>query len=266
MTRYRLRFSRQGKVRYLSAHDTATILERSVRRAKLPMAYSQGFSPHPKISFATALPVGFASTAELLDITLTEELEPAELQERFNKGLPEGFRIEGAAIADDQALKLGKVAAAADYLLRHKADWLPDALRSFMALDTYEFVRQFKGSERVDDLRPGVLSAESEGDTIEMRCLLDPKATRPTDVVVACAQLAGREVPHAYVERTQLLTRSGPPRRDAGLDGPPRRDAGLDGPPRRDAGLDGPPRRDAGLGGDLLLPIDETGVRQVVTR
>ena len=204
-TRYRLRWARYGKLRYLSANDLAMVLERSVRRAKLPLAYSQGFTPHPKISFATALPVGYGSVAELLDVTLTERLDPDEVKERFNAGLPDDLRMLGAAFLRDDAVKLGTAAAAADYSITHTGSWLPDALARFMALERYEFVRRFKGSERVDDLRAGVIDASTDGSTIEMRCALQPRAVRPTDVVSALAEIAGRPVPHVGVTRTRLL-------------------------------------------------------------
>lgn len=206
-TMYRLRWSRSGKIRYLSANDVATVFERSVRRSKLPLAYSQGFTPHPKISFATALPVGYGSSAELMDMTLTERLEPEEVKDRFNSGLPEDLRIEGVAFLEEGARKLGSAAAAADYRIEHPAAWLPPALETFMSLEKYDFVRRFKGEDRTDNLRAGVISATADATTIQMRCVLFPRAVRPTDVVTALAAIAERETPHVSVERIRLLTR-----------------------------------------------------------
>lgn len=206
MIRYRVRWSRTGKVRYLSAHDTASVFERATRRAKLLVAYSQGYSPHPKIGFATALPVGYASTAELMDVALIERIAESDLVDRMNASLPDGFRIEGACELGGSAVKLGRIAAASDYVLHHDAPWLPDALSTFMSLDTYGFERSFKGSTRVDDLRGGVFSATSDGSRTEMRCALMPRGVRPTDVVEALARIAGRDAPHVQVERVRLLT------------------------------------------------------------
>ena len=225
MSRYRVRWSRRGKLRYLSANDVDTVLERSVRRAKLPVAYSKGFTPHPKISFATALPVGYGSVAELMDMTLTETLEPDVVKERFNTGLPEDLRIEGVALLEDGTPKLGNIVSGADYEIAYEADWLPAALQRFMALESYDFVRRFKGDERTDDLRAGVISARANGELLEMRCLLQPKAVRPSDVVVALAQIAGEPAPHVTVERVRLLA-GGP---------------------------------------DALLPIDELGIHEAVS-
>lgn len=222
-TRYRVRWSRRGKVRYLSANDVDTVLERSARRAKLPVAYSRGFTPHPKISFATALPVGYGSVAELMDMTLTEALDPEGVKERFNAGLPEDLRIEGVALLEEGAPKLGNLVAAADYEIAHGCAWLPDALAAFMALDRFDFVRRFKGEDRVDDLRSGVLSTTTSG-VIAMRCVIQPRAVRPSDVVAAAAQIVEQPTPHVTIERVGLLT--------------------------------GDP--------DHLLPIDEHGIHEVV--
>ena len=206
MSRYRVRWSRRGKLRYLSANDVDTVLERSARRAKLPVAYSKGFTPHPKISFATALPVGYGSVAELMDMTLTETLKPELVKERFNAGLPEDLRIEGVALLADETPKLGNIVSGADYLIAYEVEWLPDALQRFLALESYDFVRRFKGDERTDDLRAGVISASANGELLEMRCLLQPKAVRPSDVIVALAEIAERPAPHVTIERVRLLT------------------------------------------------------------
>ncbi|MBA2725436.1 MAG: DUF2344 domain-containing protein, partial [Actinobacteria bacterium] len=94
--KYRLRWAKFGKLRFVSHHDEALIFERSMRRAGLPIAYSQGFTPHPKIAFGSGLPLGYGSEVELLDVELTESLDPAELIERFNGGLPHGFAVKRA--------------------------------------------------------------------------------------------------------------------------------------------------------------------------
>lgn len=205
MIRYRLRWSRSGKVRYLSAHDLASVFERATRRAKLPLVYSNGFSPHPKIGFATALAVGYGSSVELMDMTLLEPIDAGALRARMNEALPEGLRIEAATVLPQGATKLGRVAAASDYSIEHGCGWIPDALARFMSLEHYEIQRPFKGSVRRDDLRSGVVEAEADESSISMRCTLVPKAVRPSDVVAALADLAGREPPHVKIERVRLL-------------------------------------------------------------
>lgn len=204
--KYRLRWGKRGKLRFVSHHDEALIFERSVRRAGLPVAYSKGFSPHPKIAFGSGLPVGFASEVELLDIQLTEALPNEEIVSRFNSGLPAGIEILAASQLASGTASLGAAITAARYEVVCSEDWLPDALAGFMAMPSYELVRPYKGGVRRDDLRAGVLNAELESETIRFTCSIQPRSTRPSDVIAALAKITGRQTPAASYERTALLT------------------------------------------------------------
>ena len=88
----RMRFAKTGRARYISHLDLIRCFQRAVCRAKLPAAYSEGFHPHMQTSFATTLPLGFFSTAEQMDLELTEELPCDAVMERLNAVLPEGIR------------------------------------------------------------------------------------------------------------------------------------------------------------------------------
>lgn len=85
----RMRFAKTGRARYISHLDLIRCFQRAVCRAKLPAAYSEGFHPHMQTSFATTLPLGFLSTAEQMDLELTEELPCDAVMERLNAVLPE---------------------------------------------------------------------------------------------------------------------------------------------------------------------------------
>jgi radical SAM-linked protein len=208
--RYRLRWSKQGKLRFLSHHDIATVFERSVRRARLPLAYTQGFSAHPKIAFGSGLPVGYGSNVELLDIELTDDLDPDELRDRMNGGLPQGIRVERAERLLTKGVSLGELIVAADYEIDCDAPWLDEALERFVALDTYEFSRPYKGAMRVDDLRAGVVLAEPTTTGLRLRVRIKPRSTRPGDVMTALTKLAQvDELPVMSVRRTDLLGASG---------------------------------------------------------
>ncbi len=97
MKRIRIQFSKEGALRYISHLDLHSLWERSTRRASLPLAYSQGFHPQPKIQLASALALGFASNAELVDIWLqdNDEWQLDELQTRLQEALPSGIQITG---------------------------------------------------------------------------------------------------------------------------------------------------------------------------
>lgn len=92
----RMRFSKTGRAKYISHLDLIRCIQRAVVRAGLPAAYSEGFHPHMQTAFATTLSLGFTSTAEILDLTLTEELPASQVMARLNQALPEGIHMEEA--------------------------------------------------------------------------------------------------------------------------------------------------------------------------
>ena len=92
----RLRFTKQGKVRFVSHRDVARAVERAIRIEALPVAFTQGFSPRPKVSFGLALAVGHESRAEYLDLELRDPIDPAELPAALSAALPDGLDVTGA--------------------------------------------------------------------------------------------------------------------------------------------------------------------------
>ena len=88
-----VRYAKRGKMRFASHLDVARAFERGVRRAGLPIAYSAGFTPHPKISYAGGAPTGVASEAEYLSLTLTSRTEADSVRGRLNAALPDGIDV-----------------------------------------------------------------------------------------------------------------------------------------------------------------------------
>ena len=84
--RLRVRYAKRGRLRFTSHRDFSRAFERAVFRARIPMAYSSGFNPHPRISYAGAAPTGSASEAEYLEIALAEVVDPARVARRSRRG------------------------------------------------------------------------------------------------------------------------------------------------------------------------------------
>src|SRR3712207_7269815 len=91
--RLRLRFAKRGRLRFASHRDFQRSFERALRRSGVPMAYSSGFSPHPRISYANAAPTGAASEAEYLEIALAAPCNPAQVRAALDAALPPGLDI-----------------------------------------------------------------------------------------------------------------------------------------------------------------------------
>src|SRR3954464_13341272 len=95
-TTIRIRFSKLGKIRFTSHRDVARIWERALRRASVPVAYTQGFSPHPKLSFGLALSTGHESLGEYLDVDLAEPVDVESIPARLDPCLPVGLHVQAA--------------------------------------------------------------------------------------------------------------------------------------------------------------------------
>ncbi len=93
MSQYRLTFKKGKGIRFISHLDMVKLLERAVRRAVIPISFSQGFNPHPKMSFALPVPVGVTADEEYIDMELREDWDNEKLKERLNANLPPEMRI-----------------------------------------------------------------------------------------------------------------------------------------------------------------------------
>jgi radical SAM family uncharacterized protein/radical SAM-linked protein len=128
VTRIRVTYSRLGEARFLGAKEVATLFGRAVRRARLPVAYSQGFHPLPRLSFGPALPVGIESEEEFLDIELSEVLAAAEVKERLGVELSRGFTVYWAEAIDLRAPSIDASIEGYRYVVA--LDSLPEAKRT----------------------------------------------------------------------------------------------------------------------------------------
>ena len=164
MQRLRLRYAKRGRLRFTSHRDVARAFERALRRAGVPMAYSQGYSPHPKISWAGAAPTGVASEAEYVELQLVERVAPEVLREELDTALPAGIDVLTAVEADAQPL--------ADQLevSRWRIDLpgtgvaeLRDAVSAVLAADSVPVERMTKNGRRTIDARAALVSAEVLG-------------------------------------------------------------------------------------------------------
>ena len=127
--RLRITFGKQGTMKYTGNLDTAKIWERVLRRAQIPVLYSKGFTPRPRMQFATATPLGITSDCELLDVWLRESLVPAELPERLIAVSPSDLRIANVTEVPVASPSLPTLVRAAQYRI-HFPDGLSPGLLS----------------------------------------------------------------------------------------------------------------------------------------
>jgi radical SAM-linked protein len=150
-------FTKQGWLRYVGHLDMAKAWERILRRAELPVAYSQGFHPQPKLQFASALPVGCASTAEVADVALSQSLTPEAVLQALAPQLPDGLQVLSIVPVSLDAPALQAALQSAEYRLSIETSEPPEVLgqRVQDLLKAASLPRQRRGKSY--DLRPLIL-------------------------------------------------------------------------------------------------------------
>ncbi len=156
-----VRYAKRGKMRFASHLDVARAFERGVRRADLPIAYSTGFTPHPKISYAGGAPTGVASEAEYLSLTLTSPAEADDVRERLNAALPDG--IDVIAVTEDSGGLPASRLTASEWqvaLPGLPADNVVPVVEEFLALTEAPVERLTSKGMRRMDARAAVVSLD----------------------------------------------------------------------------------------------------------
>ena len=129
MQRLRLRFSRGEELKYVSHLDLMRLWERALRRAGIPIAYSEGFSPHPRISLAAPLPIGVTSEAELMDVVVQKVVSPYFFMQNTKPQLPRGMEVFEVLQVPLTAPSLQSQAQFIDYRVSDRSDRTADEIR-----------------------------------------------------------------------------------------------------------------------------------------
>ncbi len=174
----RLTYSKTGLIRFTSHRDLLRNFFRAFARAGWPLAFSRGFSPHPRVEFCPPLKVGMEGENELLDVELEEPVEPSSAVERLNQTLPRGMEVREAAVLPAGSPSLSKTIRGAEYLVELTPVFklTPDDLAGF--LSTAEvWVERRKGREvKKVDVRAGVAVLELDENKGELKIFLEGSA------------------------------------------------------------------------------------------
>jgi radical SAM-linked protein len=207
----RIRYAKRGRLRFTSHRDVARAFERAIRRAELPIAFSAGFSPHPKISYAGAAPTGAASEAEYLEIGLAETSEPADVRGALDAALPAGIdilEVVDAAAAGPGSLAEGIEASRWRVVLPGvEPEQARAALERLLAATTAPVERATKDGTRTVDVRAALRHADvTQTDTnhadaggtcatLEVVAQHLTPAVRPDDILAALRSIGALTTP-----------------------------------------------------------------------
>lgn len=218
--RLRIRYAKRGRMRFTSTRDFQRALERAVRRAGLPVAFSAGFHPHPKISYANAAPTGTASEAEYVEVSLTRHVEPASVAPLLDQSLPEGLDVVEVADASDLPGALADHLQGSVWALRFRGTeqgtalaGMGSAVAALLAAPEVLVTRTMKKGPREIDVRAALLdltvserplaAVPSEpGDVVLLASVRHTTPTvRPEEVWTALRHVSGAELPRPVSTR-----------------------------------------------------------------
>ena len=224
--RVRFRFAKLGKVRWTSHRDLARMWERALRRAQLPVVYTGGFTPRPKVSFGLALPTGHESVAEYLDVEfVADDLDVPSLPARLSAALPVGIDVSAAAAVNGADTSLQEQVTSSTWWLEAVGapfDQVDQTVEAALAAESLIITRQRKGSDVVDDVRPSIIAIEvselvacatdghAPGAVLVAELATHPRSLRPAELLVALSAHHPVGLREGHVRRThQWSTRDG---------------------------------------------------------
>jgi radical SAM-linked protein len=196
--RLRIRYAKRGRLRFTSHRDFSRAFERAVFRARLPMAYSSGFNPHPRISYAGAAPTGSASEAEYLELALADVVDPASVHAALDEALPDGLDV--VEVVESPGGGLADLLQASDWqiVLPVAQAAAQAAVDAFLGSGEVVVQRMTKKGVRDVDSRSAVLSLvvvpAEPGARLQLRLRHLEPAVRPDDVLAGLCAVSGLEL------------------------------------------------------------------------
>ena len=204
-----IRFEKRPRLRFISHLDLQRFFQRAVNRTGLPIAYSQGFNPHPVMSFGSALALGWTSEYEIIDIKLSAPMGRKRTEDAIRAALPEDLPVLEVRMVDDRHPAPMALVKMADYRVTLDGESAAETLAqipAFMARESVPAVKKTKSGEKEINARPLVISMEPfEGGFNARLMLTERDSIKPDLLLTLLAEMAGVEPPEARIHRLALL-------------------------------------------------------------
>ena len=205
-----IRFGKQPRLRFISHLDLQRFFQRAVNRTGLPIAYSQGFNPHPVMSFGSALALGWTSEYEVIDIKLSAPMGRKRTEDAVRAALPEDLPVLEVRMVEDRHPAPMSQVRMSDYSIRmegENAKAVVAQIDGFMARDTVSAVKKTKSGEKEINARPMVVELRpTSDDSFFARLMLtERESIKPELLIALLSEMAGVEPPEARVHRLCLL-------------------------------------------------------------
>lgn len=204
-----IRFGKQPRLRFISHLDLQRFFQRAVNRTGLPIAWSQGFNPHPVMSFGSALALGWTSEYEVIDIKLSAPMGRKRTEDAIRAALPEDLPVLEVRMVDDRHAAPMALVKMSDYRVTLEGESAPAIIAQipgFMGRETVTAVKKTKSGEKEINARPMVIDLQPTEDGFTARLMLTERESVKPDLVLGLlADMAGVEPPEARIHRLALL-------------------------------------------------------------
>ena len=201
-----MRFGKNARLRFISHLDLQRFYQRALNRSGLPIAFSQGFNPHPVMAFASALALGWTSEYEMLDVKLAVPIGRRKAEEAMRGALPEDLPVLEGKLIDDRASSLMPLVRASDYRISGSGI-SREMLDDFLARESVMAMRKTKSGEKLVDIRPMALDLRLEDGDLMARLSLTDKDTLKPDLLVRT--ITGTDPEAMRIHRLALLGEGG---------------------------------------------------------
>jgi radical SAM-linked protein len=204
---FRVRFSKLGRMRFLSHHDLMRLFERALRRSGLPLRMTEGYNPHPIMAFPTALGLGIESADEILEIELSSWASPRQIETVLREQLPEGVGVVSVEAFDH------KKRSYVDYVEYEasapsvRLEGIDERIRGFFALKECPVVRSSDKGSKTVDVRKYAMAIEIEGGTVYLRVRVTDQGTAKPEEILRSIGLTVDELVRIRKTYTQLEER-----------------------------------------------------------
>ena len=208
-----IRFAKRPRLRFISHLDLQRFFQRAVNRTGLPIAWSQGFNPHPVMSFGSALALGWTSEYEVIDIKLSAPMGRKRTEDAVRAALPEDLPVLEVRMVDDRHAAPRAQVKLSDYRGARSGEVAPAVIAqipAFMARDRVEAVKKTKSGAKVINARSMVISMEPTRVGFDARLMLTERESMKPDMLIdLLSNMAGVEPPQARIHRVALLGEDG---------------------------------------------------------
>lgn len=207
MQKIRILFEKKDTAKYISHLDLVRIVTRAIKRAEIPIVYSNGFNPTPKLNFTLPLSLGQESVCEIMNFKVEPEMDTNEIKARLEKQLPDGIIIKEVYVPAENSDDFYY----ASYKITLDKSVDVSSVNDCFSRDSIVLVKRTKSGEKETDIKPFVikLDAKSEDEHTIIECILnskDPNFLNPEYIVKAYTEYIGKDIGDYSILRTEILT------------------------------------------------------------